>query len=84
MGRPRFTFAPGLAPSDADQVISDVYGQLAVEAEARPAALVLDEFQAITRHGAHLPFLLKGPQGSERRAPFLSGSYARDLSSNRR
>jgi hypothetical protein len=59
-GKPRFSFAPGLAPSDADQVISDVYEVLATEAKARPAALVLDEFQAITRHGEHLPFLLKG------------------------
>lgn len=33
---------------------------LAEVAEHRTAALVLDEFQAITGHGAHLPDLLKG------------------------
>lgn len=32
---------------------------LAAETD-RPAVLVLDEFQAITRHGRHLPLLLKG------------------------
>lgn len=58
-GAPFFVFG-GLAPQDADLVIEDVYGVLATEAEYRPAALVLDEFQAITRHGAHLPDLFKG------------------------
>lgn len=59
-GKPRFSFGPGLAPADADRVISDVYAALADETGARPAVLVLDEFQAITRHGEHLPFLFKG------------------------
>jgi uncharacterized protein len=59
-GKPRFSFGPDLARSDADEVISDVYGLLAEEAISRPAVLVLDEFQAITRHGEHLPFLFKG------------------------
>ena len=59
-GRPTFAFAPGLASTDADTLIADVYTALAHEATGRPAVLVLDEFQAITRHGEHLPRLLKG------------------------
>lgn len=58
-GRPSFAFGD-LRPRDADLVIEDVYALLDEEGERRPAALVLDEFQAITRHGAHLPDLLKG------------------------
>lgn len=58
-GRPRFGFAPGLAADDAEAVIADVF-ELLSSIEDRPAALVLDEFQAITRHGDHLPFLFKG------------------------
>lgn len=41
-------------------MIEDVYALLDDERGRRPAALVLDEFQAITRHGTHLPDLLKG------------------------
>ncbi len=59
-GRPRFSFTPGFAPADADAVLSDVYALLAHESTSRPAVLMLDEFQAITRHGAHLPALFKG------------------------
>lgn len=58
-GKPRFSFGPALAPAATDQVISDVFEVLAEEASDRPVALVLDEFQGITRHGEHLPFLLK-------------------------
>lgn len=58
-GRPRFDFGPRLAPRDADQVIADVYELLAEVAASRPAALVLDEFQAVVQHGEHLPNLLK-------------------------
>jgi len=58
-GRVRFTFTAGLAATDADAVIGDVYRLLATESK-RPAVLILDEFQAITRHGEHLPFLFKG------------------------
>lgn len=58
-GRPVFGFGD-LRPKDADLVIEDVYALLDDERERRPAAIVLDEFQAITRHGAHLPDLLKG------------------------
>ena len=59
-GGPVFAFGPSLLAADADTLISDVYAILATEATRRPAVLVLDEFQAITRHGEHLPFLLKG------------------------
>lgn len=58
-GRPVFAFGD-LRPKDADLVIEDVYALLDEEREHRPAALVLDEFQAIVRHGTHLPDLLKG------------------------
>jgi hypothetical protein len=40
-------------------VLADIYRLLAEESEHRPAALVLDEFQAITRHGASLPDVFK-------------------------
>jgi hypothetical protein len=59
-GEPTFSFAPGLAPADADRLIGDVYALLEEEAKRRPAVLILDEFQAITRLGTHLPALLKG------------------------
>lgn len=58
-GRPRFGFTSALAQGDADALIADVY-ELLSSLEDRPAVLVLDEFQAITRHGEHLPFLFKG------------------------
>lgn len=58
-GRPRFSFSAALAPADADIVIADVFSLLAARRD-RSAVLILDEFQAITRHGEHLPFLLKG------------------------
>lgn len=58
-GKPRFTFAPTLTADDADAVIADVYGLLGELSTKGPAVLVLDEFQAITDLGAHLPGLLK-------------------------
>jgi hypothetical protein len=58
-GRPRFTFAPTLTAGDADTVIADVYALLGELSERGPAVLVLDEFQAITDLGTHLPGLLK-------------------------
>lgn len=58
-GRPSFAFGD-LRPKDADLVIEDVFALLDEARAQRPAAMVLDEFQAITRHGAHLPDLLKG------------------------
>ena len=59
-GTPTFAFAPGLASTDADTLVADVYAGLAQQAGGRAAVLVLDEFQAITRHAEHLPRLLKG------------------------
>ena len=56
---PKFGFDTGLSAPDADSVLADVYGVLADLADRRPAALVLDEFQAIVQLGAHLPGLLK-------------------------
>ena len=56
---PRFAFATSLAVADADTVIEDVYALLAELASRAPAVLVLDEFQAITDLGDHLPGLLK-------------------------
>jgi hypothetical protein len=44
---------------DADDLLADVYSLLGELARRRPAALVLDEFQAIVELGAHLPGLLK-------------------------
>ena len=58
-GAPRFGFDAGLSSPDAATVISDVYALLAEEAERRPAALVLDEFQAVTRLGDELPAVFK-------------------------
>jgi hypothetical protein len=58
--KPTFSFAADLTALDADGVIGDLYGILDEEAKQRPAVLILDEFQAITSHGAHLPGLLKG------------------------
>ena len=56
---PVFTLAPGVATSDVDTVIADVYAVLAELSEKRPAVLILDEFQAVIDLGAHLPALFK-------------------------
>lgn len=58
-GMPRFTFAPTMTAADADAVIADVYALLAELSAKGPAVLVLDEFQAVTDLGEHLPGLLK-------------------------
>ena len=58
-GSPRFTFAPTMTAADADAVIADVYALLAELSARAPAVLVLDEFQAVTDLGEHLPGLLK-------------------------
>jgi hypothetical protein len=58
-GNPRFGFDASIGVEDAETVLTDVYGMLADEAARRPAALILDEFQAITRLGASLPDLFK-------------------------
>lgn len=55
----RFGFEPHLAVADADGVIADVYALVGELAKRRPAAIVLDEFQAIVDLGEHLPGLLK-------------------------
>jgi hypothetical protein len=78
-GKPRFAFEAGLAPSDADEVIADLYALLADEAKTRPAALVLDEFQAITDHGAHLPDLLKALADSHPRVSLVVAGSRRHL-----
>lgn len=59
-GHPRFDFGPRLAATDADQVIADLYRLLTETGRERPAALVLDEFQALVQYGDHLPSFLKG------------------------
>jgi hypothetical protein len=56
---PKFGFDAGLATRDSDDVLTDVYALLGDLAGRRPAALILDEFQAIVGLGVHLPGLLK-------------------------
>jgi DNA-binding MarR family transcriptional regulator len=56
---PKFSFDTGLNTRDAEETIADVYELLSELADRRPAALVLDEFQAIVELGEHLPALLK-------------------------
>ena len=59
-GNPRFGFDAGIVQPDVETVLSDVYSLLAEEAGRRPAALILDEFQAVTRLADNMPDLLKG------------------------
>jgi hypothetical protein len=59
-GNPRFGFDAGMVQPDVETVLSDVYAVLAEEAARRPAALILDEFQAITRLAENMPDVLKG------------------------
>ena len=59
-GSPRFGFEAGINVRDIEIILADVYALLAETSEHRPAVLVLDEFQAITRHSASLPDVLKG------------------------
>lgn len=58
-GKPRFQFL-GLDLTDGETIIEDVYRLLNGESAKRPAVLVLDEFQAITRFGPNMPDLFKG------------------------
>lgn len=58
--KPKFTFEAHLREADADGVIADVYRLLSETAKRRPAAMVLDEFQAVVELAPHLPRLLKG------------------------
>lgn len=78
-GKPKFSFEAGLATSDADDIIADLYALLADEAKARPAAMVLDEFQAITDLGAHLPDLLKALADSHPRVSLVVAGSRRHL-----
>jgi uncharacterized protein len=57
--QPRFSFSSTLSTEDAETVIADVYAVLEELSQRKPAVLVLDEFQAITTLGAHLPSLFK-------------------------
>jgi uncharacterized protein len=59
-GSPQFRFDAALGPPELETVLSDVYALLAEARSRRPAALVLDEFQAIDLFGPRLPDLLKG------------------------
>lgn len=58
-GPPTFGFDARLAPDNIDDVIGDLYAIMAAEAAQRAAVLVLDEFQAVTDLGEHLPALFK-------------------------
>lgn len=55
----KFGYESRLAPSDTDGIIADVYSLVGELARKRPAAVVLDEFQAIVDLGEHLPGLFK-------------------------
>jgi hypothetical protein len=57
--QPKFRFEARLVDPDVDGIISDVYRLLSESAQRRPAALVLDEFQAVLDLAPHLPQLLK-------------------------
>ena len=59
-GNPRFGFDAAMSGTDLEAVLADVYSLLAEESERRPAALILDEFQAVSRIGPDLPDTLKG------------------------
>jgi hypothetical protein len=78
-GKPAFAFAADLASPDADDVIADLYGLLDEEVGSRPAVLVLDEFQAITAHGAHLPDLLKALADAHPRVSLVVAGSRRHL-----
>ncbi|MGH9105415.1 MAG: AAA family ATPase [Acidimicrobiales bacterium] len=59
-GDPRFGFASDLGRPELATVLADVYALLGEERARRPAALILDEFQALDLMGPELPHLLKG------------------------
>ncbi len=56
---PRFSFSAGLAANDSDTIIEDVYRMLGELSAKLPSIIVLDEFQAISDLGVHLPALFK-------------------------
>ena len=78
-GQPRFGFDAGLAMRDAETVLADIYALLDEEAARRPAALVLDEFQAITRHGEVLADVLKGLADAHPRVSLVLAGSKRHL-----
>ncbi len=78
-GNPRFGFDAGLTARDAETVLADVYGLLAEEAAKRPAVLVLDEFQAITRYGDYLPGLFKALADAHPRVSLVLAGSKRHL-----
>jgi hypothetical protein len=78
-GLPRFGFDAALASRDAELVLADVYALLAEETERRPAVLVLDEFQAITRHGASLPDVFKALADQHPRVSLVLAGSKRHL-----
>lgn len=76
-GTPKFGFSAELGPRDARTVLADVYALLADDALSRPAVLALDEFQAVTDLGAHLPGVLKSLADEHQRvALVVAGSRA--------
>ena len=78
-GNPRFGFDAGLTARDAETVLADVYALLAEEAAKRPAVLVLDEFQAITRYGDYLPGLFKALADAHPRVSLVLAGSKRHL-----
>jgi hypothetical protein len=78
-GNPRFGFDAALTARDAETVLADVYGLLAEEAAHRPATLVLDEFQSITRHGDYLPDLFKSLADTHPRVSLVLAGSKRHL-----
>ena len=78
-GNPRFGFDAALTARDAETVLADVYALLAEEAAKRPAVLVLDEFQAITRYGDYLPGLFKALADAHPRVSLVLAGSKRHL-----
>jgi hypothetical protein len=78
-GNPRFGFDAAITARDAETVLADVYGLLAEEAAKRPAVLVLDEFQAITRYGDYLPSLFKALADAHPRVSLVLAGSKRHL-----
>lgn len=76
-GTPRFGFGGDMATEAAETVIADVYGILAGEAPRRAPVLILDEFQAISDYGEHLPGVIKALADEHHRVSLvLAGSSA--------
>ena len=58
-GRPQFSFGPELVGRQIDDVIADIFDILTEQAQHRPAALVLDEFQTVVDFDEALPAVIK-------------------------